>query len=171
MDIPIIIISSILGLYAFIIFIIVIQLLKTNSKLKRRNHGINVILAQKYHILVILGNYMEEKNAKLPSKIKEALSMNDFGDIKNKSTQEVLSIKNVLMNTLNTLFYIGEQNGLNEDPKYVTLKNSLKDVDANHRKEIALFNADATAYNYWVNSLLFKPFKFLFKLKDKEVLY
>ena len=159
------------GIYLFIIIIVISQLVKTNHQMKRKQHGINVILAQKFDLLVTLGRFMELNNTKLPEDVKVALNIEDYGKLKSMSTTERLSVKNLLMNTLSTMFFLAEENGLKEDSKYITLKNSLKDVDEHHRKEIALYNADATAYNYWVNSLLFRPIKLLFNLKEKEVMY
>lgn len=167
----IITISVIVGLYILVILVVISQLLSINHKLKIKEHGINVILAQKFDLLVTLGKYLESHNAHLPEDVKVALSLDDYGNLKAMSTSERLSIKNLLMSTLNTMFFIAEENGLKDDKKYLTLKHSLKDVDENHRKKIALYNADATAYNYWVNSILFRPISRLFKIKGKDIMY
>jgi hypothetical protein len=167
----IITISVLVGLYLLTILVVISQLVSIDRKLKRREHGINVILAQKFDLLVTLGNFMEDKGAKLPENIKDALIINDYSNLKTINTYERLSVKNLLSNTLNTMFYIAEEHGMRESEKYITLKNSLKDVDNHHRKEVALYNADATAYNYWVKTFFFRPISKIFKIKEKEIMY
>ena len=167
----IITISCILGLWLIIIISTFIVLSSLRKKLQRREHSINVILAQKYDLLVSLGKLMQGNGITLPENIKEALNISDYSSLKTINTQERLSVKTLLMKTVNTMFYIAEENGLSSSSRYITIKNSISDIDDHHRKEIALYNSDITAYNYWVRAYLFRPVAYLFRIKKKEWIF
>lgn len=167
----IIVVSSIIGIWLIIVFSTLIVLYSLRKKLNRREHAINVILAQKYDLLVSLGILMHEYGATLPEKIQQALDISDHNGLKSINTHERLSIKTLLMKTVNTMFYIAEEHGMESLPKYITIKHLISDIDEQHRKEIALYNGDITAYNYWVKAFLFRPIAFIFRIKQKEIMY
>jgi len=172
MPLPLIItLCVVAGVWLLLVSLSVINLIKLNNKIKRRQHAINVLLAQKYDLLVTLGKYMEQNGAFLPDNIKQALDIQDYNSLKTINTQERLSVKTLLMKTVNTMYFIAEEHGMRNSERYMTLKQTLNEIDEQHRKDIAFYNADVSAYNYWVKFIPFRPISFIFRIKIKEIMY
>lgn len=166
-----IILGSIIGLYLLIVVIIGLVVRSLVKDIKRKEHAINIIMAEKYDLLIALGNLMIENNIELPNKLKETLNLKNHDGLKVYNTVERLSIKTLLTKTVDTMFYIAETNKLGENDKYQTLKISIQDIDVHHRKDIASYNSQIVAYNYWIRTWLFRPFALIFRLKKKEIMY
>ncbi len=170
-----IVIICVLGVYTFFCLVIGFVILSTSKAINNKEHAINVLMAQKFDLLVSLGMYMEENGVILPDNIKEALNIQAHDDLHNDlkiiNTYERLSVKTLLMKTVDTLFYIAETNGLGKSTKYRTIKTTINDIDIQHRKEIAIYNSLVFGYNYWIRFFIFKPIAVIFRIKKKETMY
>lgn len=160
-----------LSLYLIIVVIIGVLIHSLNKKIIRKEKAINVIMAEKYDLIISLGTLMDNEGINLPQSIKNTLNLKNHENLKVYNTMERLSIKTLLMKTVDTLFFISEENGLLSNEKYITLKKSIENIDVHHRKDIATYNSQVVAYNYWVKCLLFRPYSFIFKIKTKEIMY
>ena len=167
----IIIICSVIGLYILIVFIIGMIIRSLNKDIIRREMAINVIMAEKFDLIISLGDLMEEQGVKIPSIIRNTLKLNKHDELKNYNTMERLSIKTLLMKTVDTMFFILEEQGLYDIERYRTLKSAIEDIDIHHRKDIARYNSQVVAYNYWIKCWLFRPISKIIKLKEKEIMY
>jgi hypothetical protein len=49
-------------------------------------------------------------------------------------------------------------------------KDAIIEMDANYRTLVAMYNADVLGYNYWINFLPTKYIKYIFKLKEKQII-
>lgn len=141
------------------------------KNIKQKEHAINVLTAQKYDLLVALGNYMEENDVHLPDEFKDALNINGYDELKTINTIQRLNIKTVLFNIVSTMFYIAESNGLGNNQRYITLNHSILEIDEQHRKNITIYNSQVLAYNYWIQFFIFKPIAYIFRLKKKETMF
>ena len=167
----IIIICSVIGLYILIVFIIGMIIRSLNKDIIRREMAINVIMAEKFDLIISLGDLMEEQGVNIPSIIRNTLKSNKHDELKNYNTMERLSIKTLLMKTVDTMFFILEEQGLYDIERYRTLKSAIEDIDIHHRKDIARYNSQVVAYNYWIKCWLFRPISKIIKLKEKEIMY
>lgn len=165
----------VVSIYVIFCLIIGFVILSTSKAINNKEHAINVLMAQKYDLMVSLGKYMEENGVVLPDNIKEALNLENHDglhdDLKVINTYERLSVKTLLMKTVDTIFYIAEKNGLGSSTKYRTIKKTIDDIDIQHRKEIALYNSLVFGYNYWIRFFIFRPISFIFRIKKKETMY
>lgn len=165
------ILGFILIVYSTLCIFIGLVVRSIRKSLEQKEHAINVLTAQKYDLLVRLGNFMEDNNAHLPSEIREVLNISTHDNLKTINTTERLTIKTVLFSTVSTMFYIAESNGLGDNHKYVTLHNSIIEIDEQHRKDITIYNSQALAYNYWIQFFLFKPIAWMLRMKKKDTMY
>lgn len=161
----------IIGIYLLIIIVIAFVVRSLLKDIKRKEQSINIVMAQKYDLLIALGNLMVEKGIELSKNISETLNLKNHEKLKVYNTMERLSIKTLLTKTVDTMFYIAETNKIGEDIKYLSLKKSIQDIDVHHRKSIASYNSQVVAYNYWIKTWLFRPVSLILRLKEKEIMY
>lgn len=161
----------IIGIYLLIIIVIAFVVRSLLKDIKRKEQSINIVMAQKYDLLIALGNLMVEKGIELSKNISETLNLKNHEKLKVYNTMERLSIKTLLTKTVDTMFYIAETNKIGEDIKYLVLKKSIQDIDVHHRKSIASYNSQVVAYNYWIKTWLFRPVSLILRLKEKEIMY
>ena len=166
-----IIVGCIIGIYLLIIIVIAFVVRSLLKDIKRKEQSINIVMAQKYDLLIALGNLMVEKGIELPKNISETLNLKNHEKLKVYNTMKRLSIKTLLTKTVDTMFYIAETNKIGEDIKYLILKKSIQDIDVHHRKSIASYNSQVVAYNYWIKTWLFRPVSLILRLKEKEIMY
>lgn len=166
----IITVSCLLFVWLIIVSSIGVIVSTLGRHIKRRGHAINVIYAQKYDLLMSLSDLMKENGIDLPNSISETLLYSNHSSLQIMNTQERLSLKTLLSNTFNTLFNIADNRGLEKSNRYITIKNSVEDIDEHYRKEVSLYNNDVNAYNYWINSFAFKLIAMIFKLRKKETM-
>lgn len=166
-----IVIGCLIGLYLLSVIIIGCVVRSLLKDIKRKEKALQISMAQKYDLIISLGDLMTINKIRLPNYVKSAISYKKRDGLKDYITSERLSIKTLLTKTVDTLFYIAEDNGLLENEKYQTLKKFIVDIDIRNRKDIASYNSQIIAYNYWIRTWLFKPISKLFRLKKKEIMY
>ena len=113
---------------------------------------------------------MKENGIELPETISETIVMSGNNNLKIINTEERMSLKSLLTKTFTILFEISESKELDKSNRYITIKNSVEDADEHYRKEVMLFNNEVKGYNYWIKSLLYRPIKWLFRLKEIETM-
>ena len=128
-------------------------------------------MAEKYDLIISLGTLMDEYGIEIPNNIRNTLNLKNHDNLKVYNTMERLSIKTLLMKTVDTMFFISEEQGLYEIERYRILKSAIEDIDIHHRKDIARYNSQVVAYNYWIKCWLFRPMSKILNLKEKEIMY
>lgn len=159
-------------LFLFFIFeLIGLSLLtKHNDRVEKRNHNMNILLMQKYDILILIAKIFKKYNLEIPSEFEEELSPKMDESLKKLTLTERLTVKAYLMKASQTLLYFAESNeNVKNDTEFKILKKSLLEIDVNYRKAIALYNADALGFNYWIHFPLLRPVSFIMRFKDKEI--
>lgn len=169
-----IIIASILGGLLFLFLIIELiaffTLKKHEKRIEKRNYNVNILLAQKYDILVLLAKVFKRYKLAIPSEFQEELSPKMDESLKRLTLTERLTVKAYLLKAGQTLLYFAEANeNVKNDPEYQILKKSLLDIDQNHRRALSLYNADALGFNYWISFWLFVPVAKLAGFHPKEI--
>ena len=69
--------GGILLIWLIIIVFVTIILLVLNKRIKRGRDGINITLAQKYDVSVVLAKLLLDSNVELSDEIKEVLNLNN----------------------------------------------------------------------------------------------
>ena len=164
-----------LGALLFLLFIVELialsHLTKHNDRVEKRNHNVNILLAQKYDILILIAKIFKKYNLEIPSEFEEELSPKMEDSLKKLTLTEILTVKAYLMKASQNLLYFAEANkNIKDDTEFMILRKSLLEIDVNYRKAIALYNADALGFNYWIHFPLFRPVSVIMRFKDKEIL-
>jgi hypothetical protein len=171
MKIALIVIGSLIGILLIIDIIIFVLVNSIIRYIASKEQAINILMAQKFDLLVTLGKYMEQNDISIPETIKNSLNIGSYDRLKTLNTMERLNIKTLLNKTVNNIFFIAENNGLSENARYLTLKNSINEIDDHYRKNVALYNSQVMAYNYWIKFFIFRPIALICRYRKKEILY
>ena len=140
---------------------IILGLLST--RIKRKKIGLNIVLAQKHDISMVLAKELLELNVNLPVEVKEELNLNK-SDFDKFNTQERNQVGKKISETITLL--LEAASSLQEDNSKVNkFVNSLQDIEKQHRHLIISFNNVVSAYNYWVRFIPFRPISKLFRIK------
>jgi hypothetical protein len=128
-------------------------ILQTRSffiQLNKRKDAIDVLTAQKYDLLRMIGKLFVRHHIDVPQEFILSKRPRFEDTLQNIKDTERTIVKSFLVQTAQALFYYGEQNqALSVNPEYVSLKKSLAEVDELFRKQVAVYNAAATNYNWW----------------------
>ena len=134
-----------------------------STRIKRKKIGLNIVLAQKYDISMVLAKELLELNVNLPVEVKEELNLNK-SDFDKFNTQERNQVGKKISETITLL--LEAASSIQEDNSKVNkFVNSLQDVEKQHRHLIISFNNVVSAYNYWVRFIPFRPISKLFRIK------
>jgi hypothetical protein len=133
--------------------------------IKRINHrldAIDVLLAQKYEVLRLVGKLFKKYKVVLPAEFEEELAPHFDERLKEVTGTERTTIRSYLLKATQAVLFFGEQNKkLAADSEYISLKKPLVEVDDDYRKAVANYNADVLGYNYWIRVL---PWRWVAKL-------
>lgn len=169
--IVLLIICIIIGIILLFDFSVLFWLLRLKKEIKNKLHCINILMAQKYDLIIVLAKYLEDQGIVLPKNIQLSLDLNSEYNFKSITTTERLSIKTILTRTVEQMYFIADTKGLVNDERYLTLKKSIGEIDTQSRKSVALYNSDVCGFNYWICFPLLRPISMLFNFKKGELLY
>lgn len=169
--IALIVIASLLFLTIVFVSISTYKFKKFNKRIENKLHAVNVLLAQKYDILLLLAKLLKKNKIKIPSEFEEELSPSMNENLKKLTFTERLTVRSYLMKASQSVIYYAEQNqSICEDNEYLVLKKMLVELDDDYRKAVALYNADALGFNYWSHFFLFRLTAKILRLQDKEII-
>jgi len=139
--------------------------------LNKRKDAIDVLTAQKYDLLRMIGKLFVRYQIEVPQEFILSKRPRFEDTLQNIKDTERTIVKSFLVQTAQALFYYGEQNqALSVSPEYVSLKKSLAEVDDFFRKQVAVYNASATNYNWWQNFFLYRWIAIILRYKSKELI-
>ena len=165
----IVIIVSIIYLLLGLFF--TVQLRNFFMQLSKRKDSIDVLTAQKYDLLRMIGKLFVRHNIDVPQEFILSKRPRFEDTLQNIKDTERTIVKSFLVQTAQALFYYGEQNQpLSVNPEYVSLKKSLAEVDELFRKQVAVYNAAVTNYNWWQNFFLYRWISIIFRHQTKELI-
>jgi hypothetical protein len=171
LEIIAIIVSVIIAIYFGLSIYYAFQMQTFLKQLIKRKDAIDVLTAQKYDLLRMIGKLFVRHNIDVPQEFILSKRPRFEDTLQNIKNTERTIVKSFLVQTAQALFYYGEQNQLlSVNPEYVSLKESLSEVDENFRKQVAIYNASATNYNFWSSFFIFRWMSILFKHQKKELI-
>lgn len=161
----------VLSIYLLLAVIYAFQMRSFFRQISKRKDAIDVLTAQKYDLLRMIGKLFVRFQIDVPQEFLLSKRPRFEDTLQNIKDTERTIVKSFLVQTAQALFYYGEQNqSLSVDPEYVSLKKSLAEVDELFRKQVAIYNADATNYNFWQKFILFRWVALLFRHQFKELI-
>lgn len=170
-EITILVISILVVLLLFFTLIACHSLKKFNLRIEKKMYAVNVLLAQKYDILLLLAKLFKKYKIKLPTEFEDELSPSMDENLKRLTLTERLTVRAYLMKTSQSIVYYAEQcEDIREDSEYLILKKTLVELDDSYRRASALYNADALGFNYWIHLWCLRPIAKMLHLEDKELL-
>lgn len=164
----------ILGIFLFIwllnIIAAIIMLCILNKKITRRYHAINIMLQQLYDSLSNIANLIVDNGGEISSRADDFLNKIDKVDLRDITIERRNRFLSNASSIKEELIELCQKNNLLENPMYITLINSIHEIEEQYRKSIAFYNSDIEAYNYWVRFIPIRLFSKLFRIKLKEKL-
>ena len=161
----------IFGIYLVLSVFFAFQMRSFYTQLSKRKDAIDVLTAQKYDLLRMIGKLFVRHQIDVPQEFILSKRPRFEDTLQNIKDTERTIVKSFLVQTAQALFYYGEQNqALSVNPEYVSLKKSLAEIDELFRKQVAIYNALATNYNWWQKFLLYRWVSILFRHQNKELI-
>jgi hypothetical protein len=171
LDITLLVVSIVLVIYFLIALFYGFQMRKLYRQLLKRKDAIDVLTAQKYDLLRMIGKLFVRHKIDVPQEFILSKRPRFEDTLQNIKDTERTIVKSFLVQTAQALFYYGEQNEqLSVNPEYVSLKKSLAEVDENFRQQVAIYNAAVTNYNFWGKLFAYRWVSRLMKHKEKELI-
>ena len=143
-------------LYLIGFFFCLSGLLAFRKKLQKRIIALSVLFAEKKDILLSMYVLFDKAAAHLDSVEKDSAAKVRWLKtqvIKEAEVEEVSSILNDLQKRLTLLAEAESYLKAGED--FQVFSSALKDLDANYRRIVAVYNSEVSGYEYWRRSLLF----------------
>lgn len=143
-----------------------------SKKIKYTSSTINMLMSQRYDIVMNLIKLLDEHNIDIPKKDRDAVNnlerIHNFQDLpKNDRDNRVLTF----MHSAHNIVSICESSKeIVNDERYVSLLMDFNDIEETYRQKSALYNSDIIGFNYWVNVRLCKHLLMLFGLKSKDLI-
>ena len=157
------VLGGLLALWLLIVIILLISIIVLKRNIRREKSAINIILAQKYDIAIVLAKFYIENQVILPQEVQEELNLNKAGN-SSFSTFERKTISKRIEGIIEALIHIDDESIVNNS-RCISLKNSISDVETQYRRKINAYNNHVAGYNYWINFIFFKPITKIFKIK------
>lgn len=170
-ELGLLIVSIVFGIYLFLALFYAFQMRSFYVQLQKRKDAIDVLTAQKYDLLRMIGKLFVRHHIDVPQEFILSKRPRFEDTLQNIKDTERTIVKSFLVQTAQALFYYGEQNqALSVNPEYVSLKKSLAEVDELFRKQVAIYNAAATNYNWWQKFYLYRWVALLFRHHHRELI-
>lgn len=165
-----IVLCVLLGLWILLIVAVSVALILLSRQIERSKSGINIILAQKYDVTIVLAKYLLDLNVKISDEIKKEFNLEKKPSFDRFATLERLSIGQRIDDIVLEIFAKISEEELNSDPRVETLSNSIEDIDRQYKHIILSHNNRIWAYNYWIRFKPYAPVAKIFKLKAKSAI-
>ena len=171
LNIILFIVIIVLSIYFLLGLFFIFQTRSFFIQLNKRKDAIDVLTAQKYDLLRMIGKLFVRHQIDVPQEFILSKRPRFEDTLQNIKDTERTIVKSFLVQTAQALFYYGEQNqALSVNPEYVSLKKSLAEVDELFRKQVAIYNAAATNYNWWQNFFLYRWIAIFFRHQPKDLI-
>lgn len=170
-QIVLIVFGSILGTELLFILVDTIFVLSFRGIFKKHNAALGLMLHVKYDNTKKLIECLNKNKVEVPQRYYEALNRIQVSSFNNQDLPECLQARNDLAYLRNELVLLtNSSEALSKHNELKRAKEAIVEMDANYRTLIAMYNADVLGYNYWINFLPTKYLKYIFKLKEKQII-
>ena len=107
----------------------------------------------------------------IPTRYYEVANRIQTESFNNQELPACLEARNDLTYLRNELVMLtNSSEALSKNLELKRAKDAIVEMDANYRTLVAMYNADVLGYNYWINFLPAKYIKYIFKLKEKQII-
>jgi len=129
------------------------------------------MLHVKYDNTKKLIDCLNKNKVHVPYKYIEVINRIKTESFANQELPECLEARNDLTYLRNELVLLtNSSEALAKNLELKRAKDAIVEMDANYRTLVAMYNADVLGYNYWINFLPTKYIKYIFKLKEKQII-
>ena len=138
---------------------------------KKHNAALGLMLHVKYDNTKKLVDCLNKNKVNVPYKYIEVINRIKTESFINQELPECLNARNDLTYLRNELVLLtNSSEALSKNLELKRAKDAIVEMDANYRTLVAMYNADVLGYNYWINFLPTKYIKYIFKLKEKQII-
>lgn len=138
---------------------------------KKHNAALGLMLHVKYDNTKKLVDCLNKNKVNVPYKYIEVINRIKTESFINQELPECLDARNDLTYLRNELVLLtNSSEALSKNLELKRAKDAIVEMDANYRTLVAMYNADVLGYNYWINFLPTKYIKYIFKLKEKQII-
>lgn len=171
LQIAILIISIVVGIYLLFVGLAVVFIFSFSRIFKKHNTALGVMLHSKYENILKMVELLKKYGVDVPSEHEEMLSHIDANSFKNQELPECVKARNDLAYLRNELDYlVASYPELSKNLEIKRTKDAIMEMDANYRTLVAMYNADVLGYNYWINFTPSRYIKYIFRLKEKQII-
>ena len=170
-ELALLIIGIVLGVAFLFLATDVIFILSFRKIFKKHNAALGLMLHVKYDNTKKLVDCLNKNNVHVPYRYIEVINRIKTESFANQELPECLEARNDLAYLRNELVLLtNSSEALSKNLELKRAKDAIVEMDANYRTLVAMYNADVLGYNYWINFLPTKYIKYIFKLKEKQII-
>ena len=170
-QVTVLIVGIVVGLYILLVATGATFILVFRSIFKKHNTALGIMLRTKYDNINKLVEVLNKNNVNVPFKYIEMINGVNPNSLINQETEECKKARNDLAYLRNELvFLISSDVKLTKNMEIIRAKDAITEMDANYRTLVAMYNADVLGYNYWINFLPTKYIRYIFRLKEKQII-
>ncbi len=171
-NIVIYVLIGLLGLFIFALLLALIFVSIFSRKIKNTSIVINLLLSQRYEIMLDFLKFAREAKIKIPVEEKNCITylerIIDFQTLsKQDRDQRVLSFVHAAHNIISLC---DRSPKLLKDERYNEKLVEFNDIEETYRQKSALYNADIIGYNYWINIPIVKIIFRIFGKHSKDLI-
>lgn len=170
-EITLLVIGIVFGTALLFIAVDVIFIFMFNRIFKKHNAALGLMLHVKYDNMKKLIDCLNKNKVDVPYRYIEVINRIQTESFMNQELPACLEARNDLTYLRNELVLLtNSTENLSKNLELKRAKDAIIEMDANYRTLVAMYNADVLGYNYWINFLPTKYIKYIFKLKEKQII-
>jgi hypothetical protein len=156
-------------LWAFWGIYCLFALLSFRDRMRNRLVGLSVLFSEKKDVLLSLNALFDRAKVPLEDADQDAAMKVRWLKTDVVKDEDVETINENLQHLQKRLALLSEEESyIKRDEDFEGYVNSLKDLDNNYHRIVALYNSDLTGYEYWRKRPLYFPIFWLFGLRAKK---
>ena len=169
--IAVIVVSVIGGFYILLISMGLLFVLVFSHIFRKHNTALGMMIHSKYENVKKLIDVLNRQGIHVPFKCINYINEINTKSFYNQEDPDCVKARNNLSLVTQEIAYIISTSGdISKNLELQRAKESIHELDQHYRTLIAMYNADALGYNYWINFLPGKYFKYIFRWKEKQII-
>ncbi len=168
-QIILLIIILLLFFYISVFLLVLSNALSFRKRLKKRREALMVLCLEKQDVLLAWAGLFEKEKHRFGEEDQKLFASLSAIELKKPNQDDWEKAIGVLKQANRRLSFLSEEidwGGSKADKdSYVS---TLRDLDANYRQSLAIYNADVGAYNYWVSIPGVSWLLYLFGLRKRR---
>ena len=164
--ITLIVLSTIIIVYAFFFFVNLIFVYLFLKRLKTHTNALTILLNERFECLKSIINIFNKNSTlnKINSTTLTKYNEIDIVSFKNLTSTECISARQTMSVLNQELYYLFKTNdSFKKNEELLFNFKIIDDIDSQFRILSASYNADVIGYNYWIR---FAPYVYIFLFND-----